>query len=177
MTTAVLQPQQSSIWWIFLLQGSAAILLGLMLLTAPDATIVALTTFLGVYWLISGLLELVRVFLDRSVPWYWSLLAGIVGVLAGLLVLRHPLLAALTVPAVLVVILGVQGLIMGVLDIIGGFEGGGMGSFILGVINILLGVLLLSSPLVVALALPLVFGALLLLQGAALFILAFRVRA
>ncbi len=49
MTTAVLQPQQSSIWWIFLLQGSAAILLGLMLLTAPDATIVALTTLLGVY--------------------------------------------------------------------------------------------------------------------------------
>ena len=41
------------------------------------------------------------------------------------LVLRHPLLAALTVPTALVIVLGVQGFVMGVLDIIGGFKGGG----------------------------------------------------
>ena len=59
MTDTALLPQKSSIWWIFLLQGFAGIILGLMLVTEPAATVVALTTFLGFYWLILGLLGLV----------------------------------------------------------------------------------------------------------------------
>jgi uncharacterized membrane protein HdeD (DUF308 family) len=177
MTTAAAPTEQSNIWWIFLLQGIAGILLGLMLLSAPGATLLALVTFLGFYWLITGVLALVRIFVDRSVPWIWSLLIGIVGILAGILVLKHPLLAALTVPTVIVIILGVQGLVMGAFEIVGGFTGGGIGSFILGVINVLIGLLLLSSPVTAALAVPLVFGVLLLVQGVGLIIWAFRVRA
>jgi uncharacterized membrane protein HdeD (DUF308 family) len=75
-----------------------------------------------------------------------------VGILAGLFLLRHPLVAALTVPTLIVIILGVQGLIMGILEIISGFKRGGIGSFILGAINLLVGLLLLSSPLAAALA-------------------------
>ena len=177
MTNIGLLPQKSDIWWIFLLQGFAGIILGLMLVTEPGATIVALTTVLGFYWLITGLLGLVQVFVDRSTPWIWSLLGGLVGVLAGLFVLRHPLVAALTVPTVIVIILGIQGLAIGALQIIGGFKGGGIGPFILGAINVLVGILLLGSPIAAALAVPIVFGVLLLIQGAGLIILAFRVRA
>jgi uncharacterized membrane protein HdeD (DUF308 family) len=169
--------EQSSIWWVFLLQGVAGILLGFMLLTDPGATLVALVTFLGFYWLFTAIMALVRVFVDRSVPWIWSLLIGIIGIFAGLLVLRHPLFAALTVPTVIVVVLGFQGLIMGALEIIGAFTGGGIGSFFLGVINLVIGLLLLSSPLTAALAVPMVFGVLLLIQGVALIVLAFRIRA
>lgn len=177
MTTAVLPIQRTNIWWLFLLQGIAAIVLGLMLITAPGATLVVMVTFLGFYWLIEGVLSLVHIFVDRSVPWVWSLLIGIVGIAAGILVVRHPLLAALTVPTVLVIILGVQGLIMGVFEIIAGFTGGGIGSFILGVINLLIGALLLSSPATAALAVPLVFGVILLVEGIGLIIWAFRSRA
>jgi uncharacterized membrane protein HdeD (DUF308 family) len=177
VTTADAPTQQSSIWWVFLLQGIAGILLGAMLISAPGETLLVLTTFLGFYWLIMGVLALVRVFVDRSVPWIWSLLVGIVGILAGIFVLRHPLLAALTVPTAFVIILGVLGLVMGVFEIIGGMRGAGIGSFILGVINVLVGLLLLSSPVAAALAIPLVFGVLLLVQGVGLIIWAFRVRA
>ena len=177
MTTAGVPTQQSNVWWVFLLQGLAGILLGVMLITAPSATLVVLSTFLGFYWLITGVLALVRVFVDRSVPWLWSLLVGIVGILAGMFVVRHPLLAALTVPTALVIILGVEGLVMGVLEIIGGCKGGGIGSFVLGVINVLVGLLLLGSPVAAALAVPVVFGVLLLVQGVGLIIWAFRVRA
>jgi len=177
MTITALLPQKSDIWWVFLLQGFAGIILGLMLVTQPGATIVALTTFLGFYWLITGLLSLVQVFVDRSIPWIWSLLSGLVGILAGLFVLKHPLVAALTVPTMLVIILGIQGLAMGVLQIIGGFKGGGIGPFILGGINVLVGILLLGSPIAAALAVPIVFGVLLLIQGVGLIILAFRARA
>lgn len=89
----------------------------------------------------------------------------------------EPSLAAITVPTVIVLILGIQGLAMGVLQIIAAFSGGGVGPFILGAINVVVGILLISSPVAAALAVPIVFGVLLLIQGVGLVILAFRVRA
>lgn len=83
---------QSKVWWVFLLQGIAGIALGLLLITEPGATTIAIVTFLGIYWLIMGIFALVRVFVDHSVPWVWSLLVAIVGILAGLSVIKHPLL-------------------------------------------------------------------------------------
>ena len=115
-------------------------------------------------------------FVDRSVPWIWSLLIGLVSVAAGVLVVKHPLVAALTVPTLIVIVFGIEGIVIGILELIGGFSGGGMGSFIRGVFNLLIGILLLSAPMAAALAVPLVFGVLLVLQGAALIALAFRVR-
>jgi uncharacterized membrane protein HdeD (DUF308 family) len=168
--------QQPTAWWLALLQGIAAILLGLMLVTAPGVALVTLITFLGFYWLITGVLAVVRVFVDRSTPWIWSLLIGIIGILAGIAVLNHPMLAAVTVPTVLVIVLGVEGLIMGVFELIRGFSGGGAGAFILGVFHVLVGLLLLGRPMAAALAVPFVFGVLLLIEGVGLAIWAFRVR-
>ena len=72
MATAA-RTDQSNIWWVFLLEGIAALIFGALLLTNPAATLVALAVFLGFYLLFIGVLELVRVFVDRSQPWYWSL--------------------------------------------------------------------------------------------------------
>jgi uncharacterized membrane protein HdeD (DUF308 family) len=82
-----------------------------------------------------------------------------------------------TVPTLIVIILGVEALIMGCVNIIAGFQGGGIASFIHGAFNLLIGVLLLGSPMAAALAVPFVFGVILLVQGVALVIWAFRVRA
>ena len=161
MATAVRHVQQSDVWWIFLLEGIAAIIFGILLLTNPVATLLALAVFLGFYLLFIGVLELVRVFVDHSVPWYWSLLIGILGIV---------------LPTSVAIYLGVLSLVMGIIGIIGGFAGGGIGSFILGVISTIIGVLLLSSPLNAALAVPFVFGILLLIEGVALIIWAFRVK-
>jgi uncharacterized membrane protein HdeD (DUF308 family) len=176
MTTVIARPDHANVWWIFLLEGIAALLFGFLLITQPAATLVAMVVFLGFYWLMMGVLELVRVFVDRSVAWYWSLLIGILGIAAGIIVLNHPMFAAVLLPTTIVLYLGILGLIIGAVQIIGGFTGGGLGSFALGVINVLIGLILLGSPLAAALAVPLVFGILLLIEGAALIIWAFRLR-
>jgi uncharacterized membrane protein HdeD (DUF308 family) len=173
---AAVTAEQSEVWWVFLLEGIAAIIFGVLLITSPAATLVAFVIFLGFYWLFVGVLELVRVFVDRSVPWYWSLLIGVVGIIAGLIVLRHPLFAAIVLPTAIVVWLGILGLVIGVFAIIGGFTGGGIGSFIFGVINFIIGLILLGSPMMAALAVPLVFGILLLIEGVALLYWAFKVK-
>jgi len=92
-------------------------------------------------------------------------------------VLWHPLLAAVTVPTLIVIILGVEALIVGGVNIVAGFQDGGIASFLHGAFNILLGLLLLGSPMAAALAVPFAFGVILLVQGVALAIWAFRVRA
>ena len=176
MATVIARVDQSSIWWVFLLEGIAALIFGGLLLTDPAATLLALAVFVGFYLLFVGVLELVRVFVDRSQPWYWSLIVGILGILAGVVVLNHPALTALALPTTVVVYLGVVSLIMGVVGIIGGFAGGGIGSFILGIMSLIIGVLLLGSPLTTALAVPFVFGILLLIEGVALIVYAFRVK-
>ena len=66
--TVFAEHRQSNIWWLFLFQGLAGTILGLLLITAPGATTIAIVGFLGAYWLIMGILALVRVFVDRSVP-------------------------------------------------------------------------------------------------------------
>lgn len=174
MTMAV---RQSGVWWIFLLQGIAGIALGLLLVTEPGATTIVVVTLLGSYWLIMGIFALVRVFIDQSVPWVWSFLIAMVGILAGLSVIKHPLFAAIGVPTMIVIIMAIQGLVMGGLEVFSAFRGAGIGSFILGTIYVIISLLLLVKPVAAALAIPLVFGVLLLVQGAALIALAFRARA
>ena len=61
-----MEPVPTTTWWIYLLEGIGAVLIGLLLLMAPAATVVAITLFLGFYWLFVGVLELVRMFVDRS---------------------------------------------------------------------------------------------------------------
>ena len=51
MAKAAARVEQSNIWWIFLLEGIAALIFGGLLLTAPAATLLALAIFLGFYLL------------------------------------------------------------------------------------------------------------------------------
>ena len=131
-------------WWLVLLEGIAAVLIGVLLLTEPGATLFTIVVFLGVYWLITGILDLVMLFVDRS-QWGWKLFSGIVGIAAGVVIVRHPWWAAALIPTTLVWILGAIGVIIGLVSFVRAFTGGGWASAILGVISILLGGLLLAN--------------------------------
>ena len=137
---------------------------GLLLLTSPGATLLVLVQFLGAYWLVMGILSLVSLCVDRTL-WGWKLVVGVLGVLAGLAVLRDPLWSAVLVPTVLVVFLGIDALIMGVTQIIYTSRGGGFGLAILGIMNIIFGAILLFNPQIGVLALPVVLGAIAVIGG------------
>jgi uncharacterized membrane protein HdeD (DUF308 family) len=141
----------SSYWWIVLLQGIAAVIIGILLFTDPAPTLVTLTLFLGVYWFISGIFDLVRMFGDSS-NWGWHLIGGLLGVLCGLAIVRNPLWAAVLVPTTLVWLLGVFGIVIGVVAIARAFRGGGWGPGVLGVLSVILGLVLLFGNTFIAAA-------------------------
>jgi uncharacterized membrane protein HdeD (DUF308 family) len=162
-------------WWMVLIEGIALIILGLLLLANPAKTSVIVVQVLGIYWLIVGIIKIVSIFIDSSM-WGWKLFAGIVGILAGILILQHPLYAPLLVGGALVIILGLQGIIMGIVGLIQGFQGGGWGVGILGVVSILIGILLLANVWLFTFSLPWVIGILAVVGGIIAIIAAFRVK-
>jgi uncharacterized membrane protein HdeD (DUF308 family) len=149
---------------LVLLEGIAAIIIGLLLLSYPAATILVLIQFLGLYWLVKGIFGIVLIFLDSS-EWGWKLFMGIIGILAGIVVLQLPLWSGFLVTSVLVVTVGLIALVMGVINLIQAFRGDGWGVGILGVLSILLGILLLTNLLGAILATPFVLGLLALFGG------------
>jgi len=143
MTATTLETKQTP-WWLILLGGIVSIVLGILLLTVPVKTVVALVFVLGFYWIISGIFTLVGMFIDHT-AWGWKLFTGILSIIAGIVVLRYPLISAVTIPQIIVLLLGIQGLVVGVVMLIMAFKGGGWGSGILGVLSIIFGLILVAN--------------------------------
>ncbi len=135
---------EKSPWWVMLIGGILAILIGLLLLTAPAKTVFTLVMALGIYWIIQGLVTLVGMFIDHT-AWGWKLFMGLLGILAGFLILRYPLMSTLEIPRLVLLFAAFQSLVVGVLTLIMAFQGGGWGAGILGALEIIFGILLLAN--------------------------------
>ena len=131
-------------WWLLLIGGIASIILGVMLLTSPLKTTNALVLVLAIWWIIQGIFTIIGMFLDHS-AWLWKLIVGLLGIVVGVMILRNPIVSTVAVPATLILLLGIQGVISGVLALIMGFKGGGLGPIILGILGIILGIVLILN--------------------------------
>jgi len=162
-------------WWLILIEGISAIILGFFFLRSPAQTTFWVTQFLGIWWFIGGIFDIVGIFMDKS-RWGWKLFSGILGIIAGILIIGHPAWSTLIVPATLVIILGIEGIIIGIVYLIRAFQGGGWGAGILGALSIIMGIYLLANPAAATLALPWVAGLLLVVGGIALIVFAFKAK-
>ena len=162
-------------WWLVLLEGIAAVVIGILLLTSPGITLFALIQVIGFFWLIGGILGIVGIFIDSSL-WGWKLVSGILGILAGIVVLQHPVWSSILIPALLVIFLGIQAIISGGAGLVLAFQGGGWGRGILGVLNIILGLVLLFNPLIGVAVLPFMLGSISFIGGLSAIVIAFKMR-
>ena len=156
MTTASATPSPSATsmqtkqrpWWLTLIMGILAFVVGAILLWAPAKnkvdTYQLLIAVLGLYWLISGIVGIISIFVDHS-AWGWKLFMGIIGIIAGGYILMYPIAAAVALPRIFVLILGLWGLMEGIILLIMAFKGGGWGAGILGVIAIIFGLILIGD--------------------------------
>ncbi len=172
-----------SFWWAPLLEGLAAIGFGAALFLQPAITLIVLTTFLGAYWLVDGLFKVVAAFSGQSQErsWWIMLLSGLLGIFAGIIVFGAPLVSTLITQVFLVYMLAVQAIIGGLLSIVWAIrarkEIRGEGWAIAGgILAILLGVVLMSSPLLSVLVLARVTAILAIAGGVALVVAAFQLR-
>jgi uncharacterized membrane protein HdeD (DUF308 family) len=165
-------------WWLVLVEGSIALIFGLLLITAPSATSVFLMTALGFYFLIRGIFSIIEIFIpNRGIHWVLLLCMGILGIIAGLVVLRNLVTVTAVAGIFIVVFVACVALIMGFVGIVrGAFLGGGWGSGILGIVSIIIAICLFANLLGAFLALPIVLGACMIVGGIVAMVYSFRIR-
>ena len=138
-------------WWVVLLEGIAAVILGVLLLVSTEKTITLLTQLLGIYFLFRGILDIVMIFTNKNM-WGAKLLSGIIGILAGLIIVRHPLWAPILVTGTIMILFGISALIIGLRMLLQGFREKTWGYGVIGIFLLVMGILLILNPVVGAVA-------------------------
>ena len=131
-------------WWVVLLRGILGILFGVMAYTWPGLTVLILVTIWGAYALVDGIVELVAGIRGK---WGSLILLGLLGIVAGIIALLRPGVAALA----LLWVIAIWAIVAGVMQISAAIrlrkEVQGEWLWILsGILTIALGVLFLARP-------------------------------
>ncbi|HPJ74530.1 MAG TPA: DUF308 domain-containing protein [Methanoregulaceae archaeon] len=163
-------------WWLVLLQGIVALVLGILFLSWPYYTLMIAVTFLGAYWFVSGLFALIGLATDRSHAAV-KILLGVLGIIAGIVILAHPLFSTVLIPSLLVILIGLWGVIMGVVSLFAAYKGGGAGAAALGIIGLILGLVLVANPYIAVALMPFILGIFGVIGGLAAIVTAIAIRA
>lgn len=166
-------------WWIFLLRGLFAIVLGIVALLMPGVTFTTLILFLGAYMFIDGIFSVVAAISARksSDVWGWMLTGGILSILIGIITFRNPFATG----AALIYLIAFWAIAIGLLEIIIAIrlrkDIKGEGWYILaGILGVAFGILLLLNPIAGAITITFIFGFYTLILGFVLLSLALRLR-
>ena len=147
-TQAPVQPQPQRPWWMTLIGGILAIVVGSLLLWGNLVTQVKvyflLVEVLGVWWLVDGIFDIVHMFTDHR-QWGYKLFMGLISIIAGAYVLMYPVLVGLELPSLLVLILGIWGVIKGAVLFFMAFKGGGGAYAIVGIFAFFFGLILIAA--------------------------------
>ncbi len=162
-------------WWVLLIQGIAALLLGISFLAFPWRTMYVAVIFIGAYWFVSGILALFSLATDKT-QMGWKILIGILGIIAGIVILVYPFYSTIILPTMLVIFIGVWGLFIGVAKLAQAFSSKDWGVGIVGILAIILGIIVLVYPYITTVLLPFILGGAGVVFGIATIVTAFMVR-
>jgi uncharacterized membrane protein HdeD (DUF308 family) len=109
---AALATSLSAHWKLFLIEGIVLVILGVAAVMLPLIATIAVAIMIGWIFLLSGVVGLLATFRMRSAPgFWWSLISGILGVVAGIVLLRWPLSGAFSLTLVLTLFLVLEGIV------------------------------------------------------------------
>lgn len=164
-------------WWALLLRGLIAIGFGVIALAWPESSILALVLVYGAYVVADGVFAIVAAFSSHTGERWWLLASGFLGVAAGVLAMIWPGLTAI----VLVLIIGFWSIMRGIVEIAAAIRlrkqiPNEWMLILAGIISVVVGIMLVVSPIIGAFALIWVIGVWAIAFGILMIGLAFRVR-
>jgi len=166
-------------WWALVLRGVCAIIFGLGAFFWPGITLAALILLFGAYAFVDGILAVAWSFMKRqpgAFPW-GVFLAGIAGIVAGVLTLMWPGLTALF----MLYVVAYWAIVRGVFEIIAAFHLRKelQNEWLLaltGALSVLLGIVLIAWPGAGVLAVLWWIGAFAIVFGVTMVSLGFRLK-
>jgi uncharacterized membrane protein HdeD (DUF308 family) len=165
-------------WWTFILRGVIAILFGLVAFIFPAIALVTLVLLFAAWFLVDGVAALAAAWNTRGQSSWWvSLLEGVAGIVAGILALIFPGMAALA----LLYLVAFWSIVTGIVEIWAAIRlrqqiNGELFIAAAGVISVLFGLYLVFFPQLGILGLLWLVGIFAVLFGIALIGLGWRLR-
>ena len=167
-------------WRLFLIEGIVLLILGILAIVVPQIATIAAAVFIGWLLLVSGVVGLVATLRMRSAPgFWWSLLSAIIGIVAGILLLRSPVSGALSLTLILTVFLAFEGVVSILFALEHKRELSGRWAVMLfsGLVDLILaGIIFAGLPGTAAWAIGLLIGVNLVFGGSALIAMALHAR-
>lgn len=166
-------------WWLLALRGVLAIVFGVLAAMWPGSTLFVLVAIFAAYALASGAVWIFGAVKNRAADdhWWLLLLAGLAGLAAGAITMLQPGTTLL----VLVLLMGANALVAGVLEIAMAIRLRRQirGEFLLalgGAVSIVFGVIVFMFPFLGAVAVVWLVGAYAIASGLLFLLAAWRVR-
>ncbi|MFV0389129.1 MAG: HdeD family acid-resistance protein [Pyrinomonadaceae bacterium] len=174
----------SRVWWIVLLQAILFIILGILFVANPGASVIALVQFLAFYFIVSGIFSIVDSLMGTSNgSRVWGFIAGLIGIIVGVYMIGYPMIATGVSAIFWMSFIGISSIFYGVFQFINGFQTRSAdgahwawGSILLGLFNILFGILVLFYPGIAAVSWVWVGGIFLIVGGIVLAVSSFRMK-
>jgi uncharacterized membrane protein HdeD (DUF308 family) len=99
-------------WLLFLVEGIVLVVLGVAAIIVPVIATLAFTLLIGWLFLISGIVGLVTTFWMRNAPgFWWALVSGVVGIAAGIVLIRWPISGTVSLTLVLIAFFIIEGIV------------------------------------------------------------------
>jgi uncharacterized membrane protein HdeD (DUF308 family) len=99
-------------WILFLVEGIFLMLLGAAAIILPAIATLAFTLVIGWLFLLSGAIGLITTFWMRNAPgFWWSLLSALVGIGAGIVLIRWPISGTVSLTLVLIAFFIIEGIV------------------------------------------------------------------
>jgi len=99
-------------WVLFLVEGILLMLLGAAAIILPVIATLAFTLVIGWLFLLSGVIGLITTFWMRNAPgFWWSLLSAVVGIAAGIVLMRWPISGTVSLTLVLIAFFIIEGIV------------------------------------------------------------------
>ncbi len=176
-----------STWWLVLLRGVFAIILGILAFVAPVMTALVFVWVFAIYAIVDGVTGIVHALQVRKTDpaWGWLLMIGIVGLIAGILVMIFPAVAGALALFTMLWIIAIWAVVSGIFGIPAAATVASGGAKVLGIVfavlsivfGVLLVIMLFTTPQSALVGLIYVLGAFAVLEGLVLVVIAFQARA
>lgn len=138
-------------WWLPFIRGVVALVLGLALVLVPTQAKSALARYFGMYWMVTGGTTIFWGLRGARATKLW-LLAGSIGVIGGTILVFNEMISSATMLELTLDVFAAFAIITGLLHLAGGYRirqrvgrGWAWGDTFLGLMQIAMGIILLSS--------------------------------
>ncbi len=144
-----LDAAERTAWWLALTAAVLGLVVGIMIIAWPEATLKVVAVLFGAWLLVHGLVRIVQAVAGRGRDGTERAILGLVGVFfvgAGILALRNLLVSLVVIATVI----GLMWLLGGIVDLIAAFSGPGGGyrvwRIVLGVLSMVAALVILVWP-------------------------------